>query len=108
MSKLKAGDKVDIRDGSYSFGIKNGEYSIGLLTGSDSLRTGLTVVQTDLCVKRDLHDATKICDILVEKDGNFWFALSRFADLAEHIIIIDDKEIKLSNKSFQELKNQLT
>ena len=122
MNKFKKGDKVNIRDGSYIFGIKDGGYSAYCGSGDDS-RRNLIVVETGLSVvelkSKDSRYGTSvhlsgpysaINDLLItDNNGSFWFTQSRFCDHAEsnHTIIIDGKIIILSHKSFLALKEQL-
>ena len=84
MRKLKVGDVVDIKDPSWSFGIKNGEYSCG---ASDGRLDNLTVIGTGLNTMNHANDDrtgqyTAICDILVTDGGNgFWFTQERFCEV---------------------------
>lgn len=119
MNKFKKGDKVDIRDGSYTFGIKNGEY-ISHCSGFDGSRNNLMVVEIGLSVLK-LNDykwneqngfsgISVVNDLLVtDNNGSFWFTQSRFCDPTEpnHTIVIDDKTVILSHKSFLALREQL-
>lgn len=122
MKKFKKGDKVNIHDGSYTFGIKGREYSIWC-NNEDGSRNNLTVIETGLSVvelkfKDSIYgDSANLSgpycavnDLLVtDNNGNFWFTQSRFCNPAEpnHNIIIDGKTVILSHKSFLALKEQL-
>ena len=117
MNKFKKGDKVNIHDGSYCFGIQNGEYS-GNCNHQDGSRKNLTVVKTNLRVvclgstswPNELSGRfTAVDDLLVtNNNGSFWFTQSRFCNLIEptHHIVIDGHGIVLSHKSFLALKEQ--
>lgn len=78
-NSMKIGDKVTMRDGSYSFGIQDGQY--GSIHGIDE--RVLAIVQTGLHVMRDYRGRTSgtfntICDLLItDGEGNFFFAQSR-------------------------------
>lgn len=85
-NQMKKGDKVNVKDGSYGFGIQNGQYCTWL-NNQDNSRKNLTVVETGLSV---MKQAGKISygefrqqnDLLVtDEQGNFWFAQSRFCEL---------------------------
>jgi len=121
MNKFNVGDKVNIHDSSYIFGIKDGEYSRDCDYRGGN-RNNLTVVATDLSVVklRDYPGAaqnnlsgrfTAVNDLLVT-DGkdNFWFTQSRFCRPVkpDHIITIDGKGIRISHESYENLKEQLT
>ncbi len=118
MEKFKEGDKVNIRDGSYVFGIQDGEYKNHCSNFGGS-RNNLTVVKTGLYVvklKNYEHseqnhlsgEFSAVSDLLVtDNKGSFWFTQSRFCKPAEHHIVIDGKSITLSHKSFLALREQL-
>lgn len=109
---LKIGDKIRIFDTSYSFGIREGEYSEPMYSLKKEI---LTVIATGLFVARKplsgkFGDKCTIADILVtDNNGNYWFIQSeRVKRISpEHTITIDDKEITISDESFQALKKQL-
>ena len=90
---MKIGDKINVRDGSYGFGIRNGEV-IQYLNNMDDSRKNLTIVKTGLYVMSDAdeprHGAySRVNDLLVtDGNGNFWFTQSRLCELV-------DKEIKV-------------
>lgn len=114
MEKFKKGDKVNIRDGSYIFGIQNGEYS-EYCNNRDKSRKNLTVIRIGLTVlcklDRDMTGTFSVVNDMLVTDnyGDYWFTQSRFCNPAEsnHTIIIDGKSITLSHKSFLALKEQL-
>lgn len=107
---LQVGDKVDMHDGSYCFGIKDGGYTSYCDRETD--RKSLTVVQINLstmeCADGTRNgDYTQVCDILVtNNNGDFWFTQSRFVKPAAHTITIDGKDIVISDESFANLKKQ--
>ncbi len=111
MRELKIGDKVDIIDGSYVFGIRNGRYTASC-NHQNGDREGLTVVDTGLKTMKDYTDKTTgescaVCDILVtNNEGNYWFTQSSLVELCKHTIVIDGKKIEISGKSFEALKRQ--
>ena len=121
MSKFKVGDKVNIFDGSYCFGIQNGKYS-DYCDCRDGSRNNLTVVATDLSVVklRDYSNAEQnnlsgefsaVNDLLVtDGRGNFWFTQSRFCRPVEptHTLVIEGVgTITLSHKQYLALREQL-
>jgi len=112
MRDLKVGDKVDMKDGSWSFGVNKGEYS-GSPNNFNGDRDGLTVIETDLRVMKDCNDDKSgtfsgISDILVtDGKSGFWFAKSSQCKLCDHTIEIDGKKIEMSAKSYENLKQQL-
>ena len=111
MRDLKVGDRVDMHDGSFVFGICDGEYST-YCSSFNSDRDGLTVVKTGLRtienVKYVDNKVSHICDILVKNNhGNYWFVASSQCRLSCHTIEIDGKTIELSGASFEALKKQL-
>ena len=112
MRKLKVDDKVNIKDGSYAFGIENGRYT---RSSNCDKREGLAVISTGLKTMRDADEErsgeyTQVCDLLVtDNDGGYWFTQSRFVEPVDpiHTIVIDGAEIEISDKSFKALKKQL-
>jgi len=118
--KFKKGDKVDIRDGSWIFGIQDGEYKEHC-NNRDGSRENLTVIETDLSVARlegifgDKNDLSgefsAVNDLLVtDNKGSFWFTQSRFCKPAEptHTLVIEGVgTITLSHKQYLALKKQL-
>ncbi|HDY88364.1 MAG TPA: hypothetical protein ENH82_09675 [bacterium] len=111
MRKLKTGDKIDITDGSYVFGICNGQYSEHC-NHQNGDREGLTVIAVDLHAMADCREPTSgefsnVCDILAtDNEGNYWFIRSDFVQLCNHTITIDGKKIEISGKSYEALKKQ--
>lgn len=119
MNKFKKGDKINIFNGSWVFGIQDGKYH-NHINNYDGGRKNLTVIETDLSVvklkgmlgvKNHLSgEFSAVNDLLVtDNKGSFWFTQSRFCRLAEpnHTINIDGKEIVLSHKSYLALREQL-
>ena len=113
MRDLKVGDRVNMFDGSYAFGINKGQYSDDCSCFNDD-RNGLTILEIDLRVTENAYgkisgEYTTVCDILVTNgNGGFWFTRSRFLRLCNgYTITIDGKEITISEKSYQELKRSL-
>ena len=120
MNKFKKGDKVNITDGSYCFGIKNGEYS-NYCNCFDGSRKNLTVIETGLCVAKtkgilegtnDLSgEFSAVNDLLVtDNRGSFWFTQSRFCQPVEtsHRVVLDGfGTITLTHKQYLSLKEQL-
>lgn len=76
---MNIGDKVNITDDSYGFGIQDGKLIKRL-----SFRGNLTIIQTGMYVMRDANSTTRgeyrqQNDLLVtDGNGNFWFTQSRF------------------------------
>lgn len=93
--KYAIGDKVNVEDGSYSFGVYSGRFSSSVpYGGNGELRKNLTVVETNLSAMRDATgDRTgeyfAVNDLLItDGKGNFWFTQSRFCEPV-------DKEIEI-------------
>lgn len=115
MENLKVGDVVNMRDGSWSFGIKNGNYSSYCPSNKVGDRKNLRIVETGLDTMKHSGDNRSgeycaICDILVTNDnGGFWFTQSRFLTLVnkKHIIVIDGKEVEIDDKTFQAIKKAM-
>ena len=120
MRGLRIGDKVKVRDGSYNFGIAKGKYTEHLdnLYSMYGDAAELEVIATGLSVATQVLSAhfktdglyCQVNDTLVaDGNGNYWFTQERFLKLVTtHAITIDGKTIKLSDKSFENLKKQLT
>lgn len=112
MRELKVGDKVDMHDGSYCFGINNGRYVTNCPVGTGD-RQGLEVVEIELDTMEKANGNrsgpyTSVCDILVTNNkGGFWFTQSRLASLCKHTITIDGKDINVSAESYENLKRTL-
>lgn len=109
---LKIGDKVEITDWSYAFGVKDGVYST-LPRKSRGKR--FTVLQTNLKATGDPHQLMSngvraTADILVtDNDGGFWFTTSWLAKKINHTITFDNGfTIEISDESYNALKNQLS
>ena len=107
---IKPGDKVNVTDGSYGFGIMGGEFTDEPLHGMKNQREGLncTIVETGLSIL--MHDklSEDVVDTLVTNEaGDYFFYQSEYCELADRVIFIDGKRIPISAKSFNELKKQL-
>lgn len=105
---LKVGNRVNVRDKSYSFGIQNGDYSPRL----DSMEN-LLIVHVDLDTIRHTGEDKKYCGVndLLVTDGRsgFWFTQSRFCRLIDKEIEIryfsDGKDV--TNRISDETKRNL-
>ena len=119
MNKFKKGDKVNITNGSYCFGIRNGEYN-NYCSLSDGSRRNLTVIETGLSVAKtkgvlgpnDLSgEYSAVNDLLVtDNKGSFWFTQSRFCQPVEtsHRVVLDGYgALTLTHKQYLSLKEQL-
>ena len=82
MRKFEIGDKIDVRDGSWSFGVANGKYANHV---AYEYRKGLTVIQSELCVQRkSICHSSENCDLLVtDGDGNYFFVPSDLCELVD-------------------------
>lgn len=116
MRELRVGDKVDVHDSSYCFGVRNDKYSTHISNFNDS-RKGLIVIKTGLEVMEYPGGETsgvysKVNDILAtDGDGGYWFIQSRFVRLCtpDHTISFDGSEpVTISDQSYQALKKSLT
>ena len=116
MRELQVGDRVDMHDCSYCFGVQNGEYTTWC-DNRNGDREGLTVVKTRLSVLGETNSHTiskigrafdEVCDILVtNNDGGYWFTQSRFVNLCEpeHTVSFDGGDIvTISDQSYRELR----
>ena len=81
MQEFKIGDKINVVDGSWAFGIRNDKYTENIPLSN---REGLTVIQTEICVCRPcLFYPVGNCDLLVtDCDGGYFFAISDLCELA--------------------------
>ena len=112
---FKVGDKVNVLDGSYSFGIEDGRYSHWCHDHNGN-RNGLIVVETGLSAmakefgNRSGPD-TWVCNILVKNDrGGFWFTQERYCVLAEKKITVryfDENDKDVTDKISDETKKNL-
>ena len=113
MRNFKVGDKIEMFDGSYAFGIKDGMYDV--LSYCQS-KGPFTIIRVNLSTlgftvrpnKSGRFDRT--ADILItDNNGGFWFVPSRFARLISpmHTITIAGKDIEISDESYRNLKKQL-
>lgn len=89
---FKVGDKVNVYDGSYSFGVYDGEYCGSI--PHPNCRDNLTIVKTGLSVMERAEgkrhgEYREVCDLLVtDSSDGFWFIRSDFCRLI-------DKKIEL-------------
>ena len=111
--KLRVGDRINCRDGSYCFGIKDGEYC-SHISNINSDRDNLKIVSVGIAAKEKYifqgNDTGQYCDILAtDGHGDFWFLQSNTCKLIPqmHTIKLDGKEIEISDESFENLKKQL-
>lgn len=104
--KLRVGDRVEFRDNSYAFGVHNGK---GVMHIDLVHESPLKVATIDLRVTRNGESEYGMCDIMVKGQNGFYFAKSAYARLIPpmHTITIDDKDIEISDESFENLKRQL-
>ncbi|KKL93305.1 hypothetical protein LCGC14_1876040 [marine sediment metagenome] len=110
---LKIGDKIEITDGSYLFGVKNGKYSMHPRFRNKEL---FTVVEINLSTARKSlvdyekfgHPDTIASILITDNEGGFWFTPRRFIvqTTPKHTIIIDGNPIKISDNSFEALRKQ--
>lgn len=73
---FKIGDKVNVKDRSYGFGIQGGEYT------SLIPMENLTVIKIDLQTTRNIFGKTsgafsELCDLLVADNDGFYFIPSQ-------------------------------
>ena len=104
--KLRVGDRVNVVDGSYAFGIKNGKY-YGNISNNNRERYNLVVVNVGLDVDTYCEE-TKLDLLVTDGHGNFWFVLSNGCKLIPqmHKISIGDKEFEISDESYEAFKKQ--
>jgi hypothetical protein len=110
--KIRKGDRINVTDGSWVFGVCDGEYQNGISNGGNN-RDHLLVVSDGLQVSNNgTGDGMKDdpCQVLATNgNGDFWFVPEKHCRLVDkHRITIDGKDIDLSEESFNELKRQLT
>ena len=109
--ELKVGDRVRCCDGSYIFGIRSGAFST-FISNVNGDRDDLRVIAVGLRIDNQNEPGwRKMLDVLVTDDaGNYWFMPSEFCKLLPkmHTITIDNKDIEISDESFESLKRQLT
>lgn len=112
---MKIGDKVNVIDVSYSFGICDGKYfKYGLPFGH---RSNLTIIETGLFIMETAGGETtgkfrQQNDLLVtDEKGNFWFTQSRFCKLVNKEIEIryfcdgEDVTDSISDETKRNLKD---
>lgn len=104
------GDKVNIRDRSYGFGIENNRY-----TSSIPMKN-LTIIETGLQVMGNADGQVKsgsfceVCDLLVKNDVGYYFIPSQDCKLINKEIIIryfsDGKDVtdQISDETKRNLK----
>jgi len=112
----KVGDRVNVYDGSWSFGIYNGKYCGCMPHKPFEIRQNLLVIETNLSVMENANGGrqgqySEICDLLItDEGGNFWFIRSEFCKSANKEIEIryfaDGKDVtnKISNKTKRNLR----
>jgi hypothetical protein len=106
---IKAGQKVRIKDLSYSKVFVDGRFES---TESSLLSHEYVVIMTD-CVFPNAHYYQRLrCQFnntMIQSctDDKIVFIEARFLKPAAHTIVIDGKSIELSDKSFTNLKRQL-
>ena len=111
--EFKKGDKVNIVDGSYSFGYDGKEKRFERFGCGGNTGKTFTVESTDHRAMRDIHEDrggqyTAVCDTLVScDDGSFYYTQQRFLRPAKRVIVIDERRIEISQESFDSLKRQL-
>ncbi len=114
MSKLKIGDKVEVLDPSYLFGVMNGHYNEPY--HNDRPWDGpFTVIATKLNTimqndKMMFNGQLAVADILItDDDGGFWFAQSCFLKRVFHTITFDDgSAMEINDVMFGALKQTLS
>jgi hypothetical protein len=81
--KFEVGDKVNIKDVSYSFGFSNGEFN-GFIPFDQ--RENLTIIETGLSVTTKANGYIDSIHYMVNDlaltngEGGFWFTQSRFCE----------------------------
>lgn len=108
---IKTGDKVNVNDGSYSIKITNKGISTssGDKYNSGKPRKVYTVILSG-CEFPPTGSRTKTFNNTViqnDETGEVTFIEERFLQLKEYTLIIDNKTIKLSAESYENLKKQL-
>jgi hypothetical protein len=87
---MNVGDKVNINDGSWGFGVRDGQYCHSTSCGNN--RKNLTVVAVGLYAMKDNTDNrhgefSAVNDIAVtDGHGSVWFTQSRFCELVDREI----------------------
>lgn len=114
MLKLKVGDRVEITDWSYAFGIKDGKFNEHFYSHPAGGKP-LIVVKVDLKVTGNANQRMSsgklvITDLLItDNDGNFWFVTSFLTERISHTVTFDGGEvIEISDESFEALKRTLS
>jgi hypothetical protein len=104
MQSLKVGDRVNVMDNSYSFGIRDGKYE-GLISRENGDCYNLKVVTVGLKVGRKGVDVAEI--LVTDGKGNYWFVKERMCQIVpKHTIFIDDQPVELSDESYARMKLQ--
>ena len=112
---MNVGDRVNVFDVSWSFGIYNGQYRHRIPLGN--IRKNLVVVKTGLSIMKNPYGKTtgeyrEQNDLLVtDKHGNFWFIQSRFCELVNKEIEVryycDGKDVtdSISDETKKDLRS---
>lgn len=113
---FKIGDRVNMRDGSWSFGIYNDEYCHHV-PNKPEIRQNLLVIKTNLTVMEEADgDRTghysEVCDLLVtDENSGFWFTRSDLCNPVDKKIEVryfsDGKDItnEISDETKQNLRS---
>lgn len=108
MKKFKKGDKVKIRDSSYSRIIIDGELRNGEYEGVRHRKCTVIEVGCDFPRTSDWNGVKNNNTVVQDcETGEIIFILERFLEMVAHVIVIDGKTIELSHKSFLAFKEQL-
>lgn len=109
---IRVNDKVNINDGSYSIKVtsKGLEHGPGGDKHRGESRKVYTVLLTNCVFPNTGSRAKTFNNIVIQNDetGEVIFIEERFLQLAEYEITIAGKVIKISPKSYENLKKQLT
>ncbi len=105
--ELRVGDKVIVKDRSYSFGVKECIY----VDGMDTLEKGrreYIVVSVGLDVQRNKPYSGLSDTLISDTCGGFWFIRGSFCCVVSemHKIKIGDKEFEISDESYESFKKQ--
>jgi len=102
---IKVGDRVDVFDAPYVFGVCNGKYTHKC---QGAFQKNLLVIATGLSLRRVGGSSYFIANtLLTDSMGNYWFVHRTDCRLVNHIIVIDGKKIEISHESWENLRTQL-
>ena len=105
---LKVGDKIEMFDGSYAFGVKNGRFDeLYHCTKKGPFIVVAVDLKTTVNVKQRMsNNNLAIADILItDNNGGFWFVPSKFARRVVHKITLDGSpDIKINEEMYEFLK----